>query len=503
MSSDKKTPAVPEEEVAVPEQASTEAKSPNSVIASGARQSSQEATPPAQDDAPAAVRHDFKDGTRIDITIEGQSYPVFLIDEPATILGEYIAEQSSAKNVALIGDEHTMDLFGLRYEPAFISAGLTVVALTVSAGEETKNWNIAGQLVSVLSNSGIERKDAIVALGGGMVSDLSGFVASIYQRGVDFYLIPTTLLALVDAAIGGKVAVNREEAKNLAGAFKQPGAIAADLRVLAKLPEDQYRSGLAELAKTAILSGEDFLSYLEQHTAELNERDPEVLREVVARAMIFKAQIVAKDPYDRGLRACLNYGHTIGHALEQVSDFTLPHGIAVAEGMRFAARLSVQLYGASLDFVRRQDALLDALGLVALEVGDYSMADLRDAMQRDKKNYGGEITFVLVQEPGVVGTAPVDTTVLYSHLRPWLGIKAYEPPAEPEPEPEPDPEPGSGPTTPAIASVAEAEAKQSSQPATTPDSDDPSTPVIANEGEAGARQSSQAATSSDYEGGEA
>jgi 3-dehydroquinate synthase len=384
---------------------------------------------------PAAVRHDFEDGTRLDLTFAGQSYPVFLMDKPAEILSHLIDGERPGGNIALICDENTAELFGLGVEADFIKAGFTVVALTVAAGESSKSWDIAGQLVSVLSTSAIERRDRIVALGGGMVSDLAGFVATVYERGVDFYIIPTTLLALVDAAVGGKVAVNRDEAKNLAGAFKQPQAIAADLRVLASLEDVEYRSGLAELVKTAILSGEDFVAFLEEHTAELLERDPAVLREAVVRAMSFKADIVARDPYDQGLRSCLNYGHTIGHALEQASGFKLAHGIAVAEGMRFAARLGVQLYDTSTDFVRRQDALLDALGLTALDVHDYNMAEMVATMRRDKKKGAGEIRFVLVREPGVVGTAPVEVETLYSHLRPWLGIKGYEPKPEPEPEP--------------------------------------------------------------------
>jgi len=425
---------------------------------------------------PAAIRHDFEDGTRLDITIAGQSYPVFLMDKPAEILADYITAQRGSKalgNLALICDENTADLFGLRYEADLIKAGFTVVALTVAAGETTKNWDVAGQLVSVLSTSNIERSDSIVALGGGMISDLSGFVATVYGRGVDLYLLPTTLLALVDAAVGGKVAVNRDEAKNLAGAFKQPRAIAADLRVLASLSDQEYRSGLAELVKTAILSGEDFLSYLEEHVAELLARDIVVLREAVVRAMCFKARIAAEDPYDQGLRACLNYGHTIGHAIEQASGYELPHGLAVAEGMRFAARLSVQLYGASLEFVRRQDALLDALGLEPLDVKDYSMADLTDTMRRDKKNGAGEIRFVLVREPGVVGTAAVDTETLYANLRPWLGIKGYEPPEEPAALEEP---PAEEPAAPAEEPAAPAEepAEPEEAPASTSAEEEPS-----------------------------
>ncbi|MCL2882643.1 MAG: 3-dehydroquinate synthase [Coriobacteriia bacterium] len=394
----------------------------------------------SSDETLTVVRNDFEDGTRLDITISGQSYPVFLLDKPAEILAEYLAARSpeGPGNIALICDENTADLFGLRYEADLIKNGFTVVALTVPAGETTKSWEVAGQLVSALSDAGIERADSIVALGGGMISDLSGFVAAVYERGVDLYLLPTTLLALVDAAIGGKVAVNRDEAKNLAGTFKHPHAIAADLNVLKSLSEIEYRSGLAELAKTAILSGEDFLVFLEEHTGELCARDPEVLREAVVRAMTFKAQIVAEDPYDKGLRVCLNYGHTIGHALEQASDFTIPHGLAVAEGMRFAARLAMQLYGASPEFVRRQDALLDALGLAPLDISDHNIAELRGAMQRDKKNGAGEIRFVLVREPGAVGTTSVDTDILLSHMRAWMGIKDYVPP-EPEPEPEPEP----------------------------------------------------------------
>ncbi len=372
------------------------------------------------------VRHDFEDGIRLDITLADYSYPVFLVDEPAKILADFIHAQNKTRNVAIICDENTAELFGLKAESTFISAGLIVTALTVGAGDETKSWNVAGQLLSALSNSEVERTDAVLSLGGGMVSDLAGFTAAIYMRGIDFYEIPTTLLALVDASIGGKVGVNREEGKNLAGAFKHPQAIAADVRSVLTLSDEEYRSGLAELAKTALLEGEEFLRYVEEHISELVNRDLEVLKECIVRCMSYKAGIVAADPEEQSIRVALNYGHTLGHALEKVRGFgEIPHGIAVAEGMRFASRLAVQLYGATPDFVRRQDALLDNLGLTAMEDHDFNMAELRNTMHADKKNFGGAVTFVLLKEPGVAGVAQVDDTVLFEHMRPWLGIAGY------------------------------------------------------------------------------
>ncbi|MDR1413050.1 MAG: 3-dehydroquinate synthase [Actinomycetes bacterium] len=420
-------------------------------------------------------RRDFADGVRLDIdlglelglelglpgrggvggvggvsgnaSVDGGAgrYPLFLVSEPAKLLARLLSsaapaftpasllgqqgedagsERVQSRTVVVICDENTAERFGVATETGFIAGGCAVEALTVPAGEEMKTWAVAGQLLEALADLKVDRDAVICSLGGGMVSDLAGFVAASYLRGVAFVQIPTTLLALVDAAIGGKTAVNLPAGKNLAGAWLQPLAIAADIAALDSLPDAEYRSGLAEAAKNAVLSGEELLRWTEEHAAALVARDREALRELIVRNVAFKAGVIASDPWDCGARTSLNYGHTLGHALERTRGYEgLTHGAAVAEGMRFAARLAVQLVGADLDFVRRQDALLDALGLPAsADVSASPLTDIVDAMRVDKKSRGHQIRMVLVSEPGTAQLVSVNDSLLYENLRAWVGV---------------------------------------------------------------------------------
>jgi 3-dehydroquinate synthetase len=241
----------------------------------------------------------------------------------------------------------------------------------------------------------------IVALGGGVVGDLAGFVAATFLRGIRFIQVPTTLLAMVDSAIGGKTGVNLPEGKNLVGAFHQPLAVLADPRALATLSDREYRCGLGEIAKYALM-GDDFVS---AHTAELLARDPAVLADVIARAAAIKAQYVSADEFERtGTRAALNYGHTLAHALETAGGYGLLHGEAVAVGLVFAAALAGALEridGAAVDAHR---STLEQLGLPTSVPVDVDASTLLDVMRRDKKARGG-LTFVL---PGDAGLEPVD-----------------------------------------------------------------------------------------------
>ncbi|MDR1775994.1 MAG: 3-dehydroquinate synthase [Actinomycetes bacterium] len=389
-------------------------------------------------------RRDFADGTRLDLDLGVARYPVFIAAQPARLLAGYLNscmevppaapgqvvlpaaddtegfQAAVAPRVVVICDEHTAELFGVAVETAFITAGWQVDALTIPAGEATKTWEVAGQLLEALAELTADRNVTVCSLGGGVVSDIAGFIAACWMRGVDFVQIPTTLLALVDAAVGGKTAVNLSGGKNLAGAFKQPRAIASDVAFLAELPDAEYASGLAEAAKNALLAAGDLLEWTESQAHKLVARDRDALHELIVRNLEFKAGVVAADPADVGARAALNYGHTLGHALEQVAGYgVLSHGQAVAEGMRFAARLSVQLLGARADFVRRQDALLDALGIARVDAAAYSVAQLHDACYADKKARGGHLHMVLVPTPGDAQLVEVPDAVLYEHLNAW------------------------------------------------------------------------------------
>jgi 3-dehydroquinate synthase len=278
-------------------------------------------------------------------------------------------------------------------------AGLATVPLVVPAGEDAKTLRVYETLLHQLATQEAHRDDPVIALGGGAVGDLAGFVASTYMRGVPFVQVPTTLLAQVDAAIGGKAAVNLPEGKNLVGAFAQPRLVVADVDTLATLGEREFRSGLSEVVKYALIVDQELLDVLERDPAAVLARDPATLEWVVARCVAAKARIVAEDERDDGRRLILNYGHTLGHALERLDAFAgRSHGEAVAVGMVFAARLA-EARGTSPDgLAARTGRLLASLGLET----DGSWPDPDDiiaAFRLDKK-YRGGVRFVLLEDVG-------------------------------------------------------------------------------------------------------
>jgi len=391
----------------------------------------------------AATRQDFADGLRLDLNLGVASYPVFLAEKPALLLAKYLetlvgqqtAERqqlrfNNPKRIVILCDENTAELFGIAVESQLITAGWKIDALTVPAGETAKTMAAAEQICEALTALGATRDTVLCSLGGGVVSDLAGFVAGIYKRGMHLVHISTSLVGLVDAAIGGKTAVNTALGKNLIGLYKHPLAIVSDPSYLQTLPDEEYACGLAEAAKTAILAGEEFTAWLEANTEPLLQRDPAALRELIARCIAFKAGVVASDPTEDAVpsvRLSLNYGHTLGHVIETVTAATeqpIPHGIAVAQGMRFEARIAMQLADARADFVLRQDALLDALGLPALDpaiMGD-DLGQMIDIFYRDKKALDSDLRFILLPAIGQAEIVTVPREVLTDHLRAWLGI---------------------------------------------------------------------------------
>ena len=292
-------------------------------------------------------------------------------------------------------------------------AGLgTAEVFTMDDGEDAKSLATVERLCRGFAASGLLRGDAVVALGGGVVGDTAGFAAAVYHRGVDVVQAPTTLLAQVDAAIGGKTAVNLPEGKNLVGAFHQPIAVLADTNTLTTLPAREYRGGLGEVAKYALLADPvteegGINALLRERTGAVLDRDPEVLAALVAHCAGMKADVVAEDPFERsGRRATLNLGHTLAHALETIGGYELTHGEAVAIGLVFAGELAGACERVGLDTVDRYQALPASLGLPTAvpEGGSLRADDLLAAMRRDKKAAGG-LTFVL---PGPRGIELVD-----------------------------------------------------------------------------------------------
>lgn len=360
----------------------------------------------------------------IDVDISGSTYQVHVGRGLSDAFPGLLDGVTRSRTLVLITDDNVASRYAVQLDVALAQAGRTVHSLEVPAGESSKSWAMAGELLEAIAASRLGRKGVIIAVGGGVVGDLAGFVAGVYLRGVEFVQVPTSLLAMVDSSVGGKTGVDLSAGKNLAGAFKQPLLVVADLDVLETLPDTEWRSGLAEVAKTAVLAGEEFMSWLEEHAEALSRHELDVVEEAVARCVQFKAAVVASDEKESGPRECLNYGHTLGHALEKVLGYgALSHGVAVAEGMRFAARVSVELGAADAGFVRRQDRLLDALGLPSLDV-TATAGSLLQAMKSDKKVRKGTVRMVLADAPGVWHCDEVSDVVLTGHLSAWSASKS-------------------------------------------------------------------------------
>lgn len=360
------------------------------------------------------------------VGVPGSAYDVFVDHGILDQVGELCERVLTGKRVALITDDVVAGVYGMAVSVSLTSAGFQVSEFTVPAGETTKNWHTAGEILEALASAGLGRDDAVVALGGGVIGDLAGFVAATYLRGIDFVQVPTTLLAMVDSSIGGKTGVDLAAGKNLAGAFKQPKMVIADTAVLATLPEREWASGMAEVAKSAIIDGDEFMSWLEAYADVLVERDADTVAEAVSQCVRFKAGVVARDEQEEGLRECLNYGHTLGHAIEKVAGYgEIAHGAAVAEGIRFAARVAIQVVGADKAFAKRQERLLDMLGLMPLDrvLPPY---EILTAMRSDKKSREGQVRFVLASEPGVWECVPVPDEVIEAHVNAWAEKKAKE-----------------------------------------------------------------------------
>jgi len=313
----------------------------------------------------------------------------------------------SRRRVAIVSQAAVAEHYVTRARVGLGNSELFVIG----DGEPAKTLGTVERLGRELASWGLLRDDVIVALGGGVVGDVAGFTAAVYHRGVDVVQVPTTLLAQIDAAVGGKTGVNLPEGKNLVGAFHQPAAVVADVDTLTTLAVREYRAGLGEVAKYALISmlsgGDDSLSHvLEEDADRIRMRDPGVLTDLVARCVELKAEVVARDPEERtGLRAILNYGHTFAHALEAYAGYDdLLHGEAVGVGLVFAGALAAAAGRVDAATGERHRVIVAALDLPTGVRGDLDRPKLIELMRRDKKAKGG-LTFVL---PGLAGLERVD-----------------------------------------------------------------------------------------------
>lgn len=332
-------------------------------------------------------------------------------------MGQIITDAVGAKQYVVVTDATVGPLYADSLLEALRLSGVVAESIAMKAGEESKNWATAGEIVERMAQARLGRDGAVIALGGGVVGDLAGFSAAVYTRGVPVIQIPTTLLAQVDSSIGGKTGVDLSSGKNLAGAFWQPALVLSDTALLHSLPDAEWVNGLVEVAKTALLAGEKETAALEANSRHLVARDDAVVLDTVVACARFKASVVGDDERESGRRECLNFGHTLGHALENVLGYgAMSHGAAVGLGMRFAARLAERTIGASPLLTARVDALLDSLGAYAAPIESCSAEQLVDAMLSDKKTRGGILRFVLLRSPGVWEVVPLEVDVVKMEL---------------------------------------------------------------------------------------
>lgn len=338
---------------------------------------------------------------RVDLAERG--YDIVIGSGQLAGAGEFITACCRAHHAVVITDQNVAALHAAAVVDSLAAAGLRVDQVVVEPGEATKSVQQADRLWRELLKFGTDRKSAVVAVGGGVVGDLAGFIAATYARGLSFVQIPTTLLAQVDSSVGGKVGVNLPGAKNMVGHFWQPHGVMIDIDALLTLPVRDYRSGLAEVVKYGVILDEPFFEYLVANVDAINARQTDVLGHIVARCCQLKADVVQADEREvTGIRAVLNYGHTFCHALEAVTDYgAFLHGEAVAIGMLCASRLAESLGRIDQAATRRQHDLLLALGL-PVDVPDLNRQALMDAMQHDKKTVGGRLRFVLPTRIGHV-----------------------------------------------------------------------------------------------------
>jgi 3-dehydroquinate synthase len=362
----------------------------------------------------------------VSVAVTGARYDVVIGRGVLGDAGELVRGVAPGRRVAVVTDETVRGLFGARVSEGLRGAGYDVVEIAIAPGERSKSWDVAGDVLESLAEARLDRTDTVVALGGGVVGDLAGFAAATYLRGVRFVQIPTTLLAQVDSSVGGKTGVDLRAGKNLAGAFKQPAIVLADTDTLRSLPDTEWKSGLAEVAKSAVIDGDDFTAWIEANAAALVGDDPDAVEEAVRRSVQFKSRVVSTDEKEEGVRECLNYGHTLAHAIENVAGYgVIPHGLAVAEGMRFAVRLAVEVAGAPDALVARQDAMLDSLGLPALP-NSWEASEILGAMHSDKKARSGAVRFVLADSVGSWSCTAVDDSVIRKHLDTWSASKGRQ-----------------------------------------------------------------------------
>ncbi|WP_206950903.1 3-dehydroquinate synthase [Trinickia acidisoli] len=335
----------------------------------------------------------------VNVDLGERSYPIRI---GADLIGhtDLFAPHIAGSFVTIVTNETVEPLYGELLRAALAPLGKQVSTVVLPDGEVFKNWETLNRIFDGLLGGQADRKTTLIALGGGVIGDMTGFAAACYMRGVPFIQVPTTLLSQVDSSVGGKTGINHPLGKNMIGAFYQPQAVIADIGALRTLPERELAAGIAEIIKTAAIADAAFFEWLEQNIDALNRRDPDALAHAVKRSCEVKASVVSADERESGLRAILNFGHTFGHAIEAGLGYgEWLHGEAVGCGMVMAADLSVRL-GHLDEAVRRR--LVSVIAAARLPTRAPALGDTRyiDLMKVDKKAEAGAIKFILLKQLG-------------------------------------------------------------------------------------------------------
>ncbi|MBI5874459.1 MAG: 3-dehydroquinate synthase [Deltaproteobacteria bacterium] len=348
----------------------------------------------------------------ITVNLGERSYPIYIGRNNLDMVGELMKESGLKGKAACITNPTVAKLYGGRALQSLEKAGFETRAIEIPDGEEYKNIEWVSHIYDKLIEYKMERQSPVVALGGGVIGDISGFAAATYLRGAPFIQIPTTLLAQVDSSVGGKTGVNHPKGKNLIGAFYQPKLVLIDADVLKTLEARDVKAGLAEVIKYGIIRDSNFFSFLERQYNDCLQSGDSLLH-AIKRSCEIKADVVSEDETETGVRAILNFGHTFGHAIEAATHYKeLRHGEAVALGMAAAARLSLKLGLCSKEVCERIERLISKIGLptkLSAISNHLSASDLFKAMEVDKKMAGGKIKFVMVEAIGKTTFRQIDS----------------------------------------------------------------------------------------------
>ncbi|HJC47712.1 MAG TPA: 3-dehydroquinate synthase [Candidatus Lachnoclostridium pullistercoris] len=355
---------------------------------------------------------------RMTIHMDGRSIYDIVMEISFDRLAREAAPFTDGRKVCIVTDSNVADLYLNEVADIFASCCCHVVNFIFPAGEEHKNLNTVQKLYETLILEKFDRKDVLVALGGGVVGDLCGFAAATYLRGVSFIQIPTTLLSQVDSSIGGKTGVDFLSYKNMVGAFHMPKMVYSNMAVLRTLPPEQYSSGMGEVVKHGLIQNADYYQWLDDCSREIMERNLQTCEEMILSSDLIKQKVVEEDPGEQGVRALLNFGHTLGHAIEKEKNFAMLHGHCVALGCLAAAYISHLRGKIPMSEVEHLGELLERFGLPRTVDGISPEAVIR-ATKNDKKMDGGTVKFILLER---VGDAYVDRTVTEEEMRAGLSF---------------------------------------------------------------------------------